>query len=79
MKFSIPEFKPGQLVKARVEEVLSSGVLIVTFNGDLLRVNNHTEIQFESGSSIDLQVRSLRPLSFRLFTGRKAGGLSVSV
>ena len=72
MKFTIPKLKVGDVVNADVVEVLGSDTLIVSFNGDLVRVANESPRHFEKGHRIPLQVATTRPLSFKLFRGRVA-------
>ncbi len=64
MKFTLQQLRLGQVVEARVVEVLGSGAFIVSFSGDLIRVANHTGRPFQGGESIQLKVTGLRPLSF---------------
>lgn len=80
MKQTLNNTFVGQILKASIEEVLSSKDFIVSFNGDLIRVSNKTGKPFKQGDRVELVVLSVRPISFKLNSGkRKAAGLNVSV
>lgn len=69
MKKIIPHLKADQKVWALVEEV--NGVnLIVSFQGDLIRVGNLSGRRFRPGQRIQLLVASIQPLSFKLLEMR---------
>ena len=71
MKPTITTLKMGQKVWATVDEVLDLETLIVSFNGDLLRVANRSDRIFRVGQRIQLNVASLKPLKFRLVETRR--------
>jgi hypothetical protein len=56
--------KVGDGVEARVTERLANGDLIVSFDGDLLRVCNETRRQYRVGDTVSLIVRAINPLRF---------------
>ena len=58
--------KLGQKVWAVVEDLVTPTSLIVNFNGDLVRVENHTDKTLRTGSRIQLEVTKTNPLSFKL-------------
>ncbi|MCB0366748.1 MAG: hypothetical protein H6624_10815 [Bdellovibrionaceae bacterium] len=66
MKFSLPQFNPGDVVEAQVVELQRDGSMVVRFQGDLIRVHNQTAKKFRLGQSIDLVVTAVRPYAFRL-------------
>lgn len=67
MKFTVPSLKLGQVVKGMIVECLSTGELIVSFRGDLLRVSNQTQKSFLPNTLLDLEVTSENPLQFKIF------------
>lgn len=54
------------MVIGSVEEVQTTGHLIVAFNGDLIRVKNSSQKPFKKGDQLELYVWGLDPLEFRL-------------
>lgn len=62
--------KKGQILLAEVEEVLSSTETICAFHGDLLRISNHSGMAFKKGQPIKLQVVSLNPLTFQVYSSK---------
>lgn len=69
MKQFLPSLDLGDSVEGRVAEVLTSGELIISFRGDLLRVANATHQVFQAGEVVRLIVVATRPLRFRLQDG----------
>lgn len=59
--------KRGQRIRAQVEEVISSEIVIVSFQGKLVRVANSTSNRINRGDVLDLQVVGIQPLEFRFF------------
>lgn len=72
MKNVLPHLKPNQKVWALIEEVLSED-LIVSFQGDLIRVANQSGRRFRPGQRIQLLVTSVAPLGFKLLDFRQEG------
>lgn len=70
MKQIVPHLKLDQKVWALVEELISSD-LIVSFQGDLIRVANQSNRRFRPGQRIQLQVTGISPLSFKLLESRE--------
>lgn len=66
MKFTLPYLKKGEVVQAKVIEVISPSTFIVSFNGDLIRVRNSSGQKFSTGDTVKLKVSQLRPLSFQI-------------
>ncbi len=65
MKKVVPHLTVEQKVWALVEEV--NGLdLIVSFQGDLIRVGNQSGRRFRPGQRIQLKVVAVEPLSFKL-------------
>ena len=83
MKFVLRDLKLGEALRARVEECLSGGELIINFGGDLLRVHNETGRELRVGDPVTLVVRGVSPLRFSLQADlqeqRRRGHLNVSV
>ncbi len=72
MKSMVSDLRIGQKVWAVVEETLAGNELLINFNGDLVRVQNQSSKLFKSGSRVQMEVRSLAPLTFRVLDlGRK--------
>lgn len=69
MKKVVPHLKVSQKVWALVEEV-NGADLIVSFQGDLIRVGNQSGRRFRPGQRIQLQVVGIQPLSFKLLESR---------
>lgn len=66
MKAFVRQLRRGDTVDVIVREQLRGGDLIITYNGDLLRVTNATLRTFAAGQTVNLVVASTEPLSFRL-------------
>jgi hypothetical protein len=66
MKQSLKNVRVGDLILAVVVERASARDLIVSFDGDLLRINNQTGQTFRLGDQVELVVVTVRPLSFQL-------------
>lgn len=69
MKKVVPHLKVAQKVWALVEEIIGTD-LIVSFQGDLIRVGNQSGRRFRPGQRIQLQVAGIQPLSFKLLESR---------
>lgn len=54
----------GQQVQAKLIEAIDTQHWIVSFQGQLLQVTNHTHLKFKSGVEIPLTVTGLNPLQF---------------
>lgn len=61
------KLEKGQILSARIEEVISSTEAICDFQGDLLRVANHTGADLRKGEAIRLQIKNVEPLEFQTF------------
>jgi hypothetical protein len=61
------QLKRGQRIKASVEEVMANNDIIVSFQGNLIRVGNATQRLVRAGEVLDLQVVGTDPLEFRFF------------
>ena len=60
--------KKGQILHANVEEVTSSTEVLCNFQGELLLIFNHTGRLIKRNDPITLQVKSLSPLQFQIFS-----------
>ena len=58
--------KLGEIVSAKITEVVNQNEMIVSFDGDLLRVVNQTGQPMRVGQFVRVQVMAVRPLQFRL-------------
>jgi ribosomal protein L19 len=83
MKFAVPLLKVGDRVHVRVEEILDQREIMISYAGDLLRVQNETARQLRVGDFVEVIVAGQHPLRFQLFAGmrslRRNGHLDVSV
>jgi hypothetical protein len=82
MKQKLIELKIGDLIRARVHEVLDSRQIIFSFDGDLLRVVNGTGRTFKAGDEATLRVSSTKPFQFQFVEEtrwRRPGHFDVSV
>ncbi len=79
MKFVLPQLKVDQRIWALVEEVVQQQELIVSFQGDLVRVSNQSERRFRPGQRIQLVVASTNPLGFKLMESKRTFGLDINV
>jgi|JI10StandDraft_1071094.scaffolds.fasta_scaffold2232863_1 hypothetical protein len=70
MKQSIHQLVLNQKVWSLIEEIMDNDDLIVSFQGDLIRVQNQSGRKFRPGQRIQLRVSSLAPLSFQLIDSR---------
>ena len=73
MKKVVPYFQYGQKVNGSVEEIHSTGHLIVAFNGDLIRVVNSANLRLKKGDRLELYVWAVDPLEFRLTAPKPKG------
>ncbi len=60
--------KKGTFIKAKLIEAVEKNQWIVSFQGDLLQVQNSTDIEFKEGLMLRLQVVKERPLAFKIIT-----------
>lgn len=83
MKPFIRTWIVGQRVQGRVTEQLPSGELIISFDGNLLRVSNESGQKVAAGDTVDLQVASQNPVTLKLATKlrsrRSPGHFDVSI
>ena len=68
MRSYLNNLSVGLMVKAEVVELQSLTEVIVSFNGDLLKVQNKTRRSFKLGDCVDLIITSLKPFGFKLAT-----------
>lgn len=83
MKFVLRNLKVGESLKGCVEEMHPNGEILISFQGDLLRVQNQTGRRFHLGDSVQLIVKAVNPLRFQLLPDseemRRRGKIDVSV
>lgn len=66
MKPTLSHLKVGDHIKGRILEIQDDGSMVISFQGDLIRVCNQTQKILKCGSSIDLIVTAINPYAFRL-------------
>ena len=64
------KFKLGDLVVCEVIEILNVSEIIVSFKGELMRVQNLSYRSLRVGEFIHLIVQGIEPLQFKLFAQR---------
>ncbi|AFY00305.1 hypothetical protein Bdt_0597 [Bdellovibrio bacteriovorus str. Tiberius] len=64
----LKSLEKGQILHAQVEEVTSPTELLCNFQGELLLIFNHTGSGFKKNDPISLQVLSINPLRFQVFS-----------
>ena len=80
MNQALSSLKLGQRTEAKISDVLASGDVIVSFEGQLLRIYNQTNKKFSIGQRVELEVTGIKPLRFQLCErGFKAGRVHFSV
>lgn len=79
MKQVIWRLGVGDEVMGQVEELFSDGFMLISLEGDLLRVRNDAGIRFAKGDEVSLQVISRNPLSFRIVRQQLSSGLDVKI
>lgn len=70
MKQTLPQLVVDQKVWAIIEEVMTNQDLIVSFQGDLIRVQNQSGRNFRPGQRIQLKVTAVVPLAFQLIDAK---------
>jgi hypothetical protein len=68
MKMTVPGFRLGDVVRAKVVDVIPPEHFIIEFYGDLLRVKNQSRRRLKKGQSIQLRVRAVQPLEFQVLS-----------
>lgn len=66
MKNFLNSRKIGDVVMAEVVEATGGTYFIVNFEGDLIRLANHSPLKFRPGQKVELIVTAVNPFSFRL-------------
>ena len=66
MKFVIPDLRSGDIIEAEVTEILSDIEVIMSFKGDLLRIQNHSRNLLKLGQKVQCRVSSAHPLQFEI-------------
>ena len=65
-------FKMGQHIICKIIELVDQNDLIVSFQGQLLRVHNQSKRKFANSQFIELEVMSLKPLRFSIVESESA-------
>jgi hypothetical protein len=66
VKPTLSHLKVGDQIKGRILEIQDDGSMVISFQGDLIRVCNQTQKILKCGSAIDLIVTAISPYAFRL-------------
>ncbi len=66
MKFVVQDLRVGEITTAKITEILSETEVIMSFAGDLLRVQNLSRRQLQVGELVQCKVTNLQPLRFEL-------------
>jgi c-di-AMP phosphodiesterase-like protein len=67
MKMTVHKLRVGDLIRAQIIEVIGAGdELIVSFQGDLIRVQNKSLSTLRGGDKILVRVTQTAPLFFQL-------------
>ena len=66
MKFVVQSLHFGDVVEAEVSEILTDNEIIMSFQGDLLRVQNHSRKTLVRGQKLFCRVTSIEPLRFEM-------------
>jgi ribosomal protein S1 len=66
VKLTLSHLKVGDFIEGRILEIQDDGSMVVSFQGDLIRVSNQTQKTLKCGSFIDLIVTAVSPYAFRL-------------
>jgi hypothetical protein len=66
MKFVVQDLIVGEITTAKITEILSETEVIMSFAGDLLRVQNLSRRQLQIGELVQCKVTQLHPLRFEL-------------
>ena len=78
MKFFVDRLEVGDVVQAKVAEVLDGNGLIISMSGDLARAANETNRRLRVGDIVKLRVASTNPLALRVVEDeRKHGRLDI--
>lgn len=74
MKFFADRLQVGDIVRARVAEVLDANHVIISLNGDLTRAANETRRILKTGDTVKLRVASTNPLALRVVADERRNG-----
>ncbi len=66
MKFVVDQLHFGDIIEAEVTELLDENDVIMSFQGDLLRVQNHSQRSLALGQKLKCRVKSTKPLRFEI-------------
>ena len=79
MKFTVNKLKMGDRVNAVAIESVGPNHLIVSFNGDLIRVENRSQKKIKEGERIPLVVAQVNPLTFHLAPSLGSSHVDLSI
>ena len=66
MKFVVQDLHFGDVIEVHVSELLSESEVIMSFQGDLLRVQNQSRLRLEVGQKLSCRVSAVNPLRFEI-------------
>jgi hypothetical protein len=66
MKFVVQDLRVGEITTAKITEILSETEVIMSFAGDLLRVQNLSRRHLRVGDIVQCRVTQVQPLRFEL-------------
>ena len=79
MKATLLRVKRGDRLRARILELQAGGDILISFDGDILRVRNETNRALRVGQVVTVFVIETSPLRFQLASERRTGHLDVNV
>ena len=65
--------RKGSRVQAKLIEAIDNRYWIVSFQGQLIQVRNNTDIPFEEGAQLSLQVESVNPIQLKVLGSSRRG------
>lgn len=71
--------KKGTQISAKLIEAIAENQWIVSFQGELLQVQNTTNIEFKEGLMLQLQVVKESPLAFKILPHKRNKKLTFDV
>ena len=83
MKSALLDLKLNETLRGKVVEIFPDGELLMSFAGDLVRVQNETRRPFEVGQLVVVIVKAIEPVRFQLSEShgraQRNGRLDVSI
>jgi hypothetical protein len=82
VKAVLKDLQLNETLRGKVVEIFTDGELLMSFSGDLVRVQNETRRPFDVGQLVIVIVKAIEPVRFQLadpMQARRRGHLDVSV